>query len=101
MPPLPELGRSQAPSVPPAQAAPLPPPPEIAAQPTPSTATTVPISPAQRAAMDLFDDDMVVELDDSSGTMEVSRAGGAGATGATGADDRKKIATRNTTPRRA
>lgn len=99
MPPLPELGRAQAATpVASAQPAPLPPPPEIAAQPTPSTATTVPISPAQRAAMDLFDDDMVVELEDSSGTMEVSRVGG---TGATGADDRKKSATRNTTPRRA
>jgi hypothetical protein len=106
MPPPPEPERSQSATTPPpasvsasSQAAPLPPPPATAAQPTPSTATTVPISPAQRAALDLFDEDVVVELDDSSGTMEVSRDEAARA-GATGADDRKKSATRHTTPRR-
>jgi hypothetical protein len=107
MPPPPEPGRSQTePSPGSAQAAPpLPPPPAIETAPTANTATTVttvPISATQRAAMDLFEDDMVVEVDDSPGPMEVSRDKDEGVrASSTGLDDKKKSTTKNTTPRRA
>ncbi|HWO26113.1 MAG TPA: hypothetical protein VNO30_45615 [Kofleriaceae bacterium] len=73
------------------QAAPLPlppPPPSTLPPPISSTAITTPMSPAQRAAMDLFEDDMVVEVDDGGGA-EAARDKG----------DARKPTTKNTTRR--